>query len=387
MKNFITISCLLALFGGCGSVKDGFVVKEWSNNMRELGVYPVFPPREDLYVGDIYVTYEGTSNPNSARSSEFQTLGLQLASLDLTIALKAHYAARPEFPASSASAPANLGVFYPPSTQVRLKTVAFPFFLRATATGADIGALVPIDALPLKAGLGLNSVKSASVSVSSAESYSLPWMQIANALVDSEGKFAISGPGHGPNSAETLALLKGVAFSEGEKVPASVDVVVISEVFYARSFDVTMHMSNDFALSAAGSLPSTAEFGAAAASAAATAASNAAANSSASPASAAASAAQAAIAAAGIASAESAKLQVLQDRAKNLAPLTPGISVGVTQSATGDIGLRRAYDRPIAIGYRGVRLRVDLVSGKIIALKPGDVALFKNNVSTDRTKN
>ncbi len=276
MRNLASISLVALAACGCNAVKEGFVVQEWSKNMRELGVYPVFPPREDLYVGDVFVSSHHEVAPADTSSTGLQPLGLHFASIDLTSSLNAHYAARPNFPASSASAPASKSIFDPPARQDRLKMVAFPFFLQATATGAEIGALIPVDALPWKAGLGLNSVKSASVTVSSAESYAAPWAVISRSVVDKEGKFAVSLPSAAASSPETLALLKGVAVSSDGQMPKYIDVTVVSEVFYARSFDVTMHLSSDAALSVAGSFPSAAESAASAATAAAASASQAA---------------------------------------------------------------------------------------------------------------
>src|SRR5881227_889309 len=32
----------------------GHVYREWSDRMAEMGIFPVFPPREDIVVGDVY---------------------------------------------------------------------------------------------------------------------------------------------------------------------------------------------------------------------------------------------------------------------------------------------------------------------------------------------
>ena len=34
----------------------GYVQQKWSKNLRQLGIVPVFPPREDFFVGDIYAS-------------------------------------------------------------------------------------------------------------------------------------------------------------------------------------------------------------------------------------------------------------------------------------------------------------------------------------------
>ncbi len=383
MSKLTFLACLVAICAGCSSVKEGSVVTEWSKSMRELGVYPVFPPREDLYVGDVFVTYEATQLPATADASPYRTLGLHFASIDLGKALKAHYATRPDFPASSATPANGKAVFEPPAQQLRLKSVAFPFFLQATATGAEVGALVPVDALQWKAGLGLNSVKSASVSVSSAESYSLPWILLADALMDANGNLAVSGPGHDPKAEETLGLLRGLAISTGVGQATHIDITVISEVFYARSFDVTLHMNSNAALSLGTNLPGTTEAkgdGASPASPASQASGT-------SPGGAAVGNSTSVTNAAGLAAAEVEKLRTLQDQAKGHAPTAPGVSVGVTNSSSGDIGLRRTYDKPIAIGYRGVKFRVDLATGKPVRLIPSDVALFTKEQTTERKKN
>src|SRR5688500_5484548 len=55
------VGLLLALsagLAGCrpkpGTHDPGYVAKEWSMTMREFGIVPVFPPREDVQVGDVY---------------------------------------------------------------------------------------------------------------------------------------------------------------------------------------------------------------------------------------------------------------------------------------------------------------------------------------------
>ena len=47
---------LIALFAcGCSTFHTGDVYREWTSRMGELGIYPVFPPREDISVGDAYL--------------------------------------------------------------------------------------------------------------------------------------------------------------------------------------------------------------------------------------------------------------------------------------------------------------------------------------------
>jgi hypothetical protein len=372
MRRKIVAACALALCGCASPIKSGFVADQWTSNMEELGIYPVFPPREDFYVGDVYVTYDptqaaapavGASPPTGAPKSKLPMLGVYFARLDVAQKLKAQYAARPEFGASGATA----SIFDAPPVQTRLKTVAFPYFFKATATGADIGAFVPVDGLPLKAGLSYDSIKSASVTVSAAESYALPWTDVASEVLDANGRLIV---GNRVDAAQALDRARQlVNFHPDAGGAGFVDITVITEVFYARSFDVTFHLATSAAANLATSLPATP--GAPAADAApstgapATAATgNAAA--AASPAASAASAPQASDVAAAI----KAQADDAQARAAGMAPAAPGVSVGFVKSQGGDVGLRSTYAHPIAIGYRGVRYRMDLTKGTLVVIPP-----------------
>jgi hypothetical protein len=52
-KRLATLLLAGAVVLGC-SPDRGYVQREWSTTLRELGVVPVFPPREDVFVGDVY---------------------------------------------------------------------------------------------------------------------------------------------------------------------------------------------------------------------------------------------------------------------------------------------------------------------------------------------
>ena len=53
----VLLVCVLIVWSsGCDKEKRGLVARQWSLAFRELQVVPVFPPREDVRVGDIYVT-------------------------------------------------------------------------------------------------------------------------------------------------------------------------------------------------------------------------------------------------------------------------------------------------------------------------------------------
>jgi hypothetical protein len=120
---FVLASVLLA--GGCCGSKDrGYVQREWSLTLRELGIVPVFPPREDVVVGDMYAY---TENPDGQRARKLLEtcwkkldenerdarllLGMspRLARLDVQAALLAEYEATLSAPATPADYNSILG--------------------------------------------------------------------------------------------------------------------------------------------------------------------------------------------------------------------------------------------------------------------------------------
>lgn len=61
-RTLIAIPTFLSILGGAGcSIAPGHVQREWSASMRELGVFPLYPPREDVFIGDVFLTPEYTA--------------------------------------------------------------------------------------------------------------------------------------------------------------------------------------------------------------------------------------------------------------------------------------------------------------------------------------
>ena len=69
MRPFIRISMLLTVIVllGCKSNELEFVEvqKEWATMFRQLGIVPIYPPREDYFVGDVYASSYDPHDPES----------------------------------------------------------------------------------------------------------------------------------------------------------------------------------------------------------------------------------------------------------------------------------------------------------------------------------
>ncbi|MBL8876119.1 MAG: hypothetical protein JNM86_10025 [Phycisphaerae bacterium] len=100
---------------GCASDR-GYVQRQWSGTFRELGIVPIFPPREDVYVGDVYATAYDPEDIRiqnlmdkkySAMTQNERALRLQigvsppLARLNLNCEAYQTYANTPSWPATT----------------------------------------------------------------------------------------------------------------------------------------------------------------------------------------------------------------------------------------------------------------------------------------------
>ena len=374
---YCVVLCAFALtLSGCSTAptSPGFVAKSWSDNFKELRIIPVFPPREDVQVGDIYAIAVDEPDKETAFVDAFGNpiLGVWVDSLDLKSSLDTFYTGRPEFPqtpnAATSGANAN-GVggpfeeasgtkIFSGGTTNRLRSVGFPGFLAARVTGVEIGALVPAEILETKAGLSVRNARAATVSVPYAESYGLPAAKVIT---------------HWQGNKPRLFTEKAVSedwFLYFGKVPKYVDVTIVTEVFYARTFDVALESSSDsgFTLSTPLTGEKDKDYQKALEDAKAKKeASDEAAGASTSekPAK---SAATESFSSTGTKSGDlttalEGRLSAIEaslSRAKGMVTKYPGFAVQVFDSNRGDVALRRTFTRPIAIGYRGLRLRYEV---------------------------
>src|SRR5882757_9909008 len=53
----VAIVTALVVAGCCSNqhpFSSGQVYRQWSSSMSQMGIFPVYPPREDIVVGDVY---------------------------------------------------------------------------------------------------------------------------------------------------------------------------------------------------------------------------------------------------------------------------------------------------------------------------------------------
>lgn len=199
---------LLPFLAGCG-VEPGFVAREWSKTIRHYNMMPVFAPREDVQIGDIFLL-PGTPADLDRQVMEgksFLSMSVLADSVDLAPHLHAFQKTRFQFPridgpsgyvgdggtagnGGAVKVPATCGeerapcdLFGTPPTAIRsLRQVALPDVVVASFTGAEARALLPAAAFAAAGGAAYQNVESVSLKIAAAESYALPAMSVVNAL-------------------------------------------------------------------------------------------------------------------------------------------------------------------------------------------------------------
>lgn len=163
---------------------------QWGDRFRAYEIWPVFPPREDLQVGDLYISCRASDTPVPRQWNSWLQAGRaqpkrppmsgRIARIDaVREALKASYATSIVMPAATqandktGNLPSSTGFMDGTGDQTRLRNVSLPEFFSATLTKAEGSALVPAGVVLAGIGLASEDITSVSVSVPSAGSYGL----------------------------------------------------------------------------------------------------------------------------------------------------------------------------------------------------------------------
>lgn len=190
---------VLSVAAGC-SVERGFAAREWAQTVREYNITPVFPLREDVQIGDIFLLPDSPDELDRkvAAGDGFLAITTLHDSVDLSAWIKAHQDRRFSFPSIGGSSdfgsttdsslvkvPACSGAgcnAFAASDASRLRQVAFPDLELATFTGVEAQAIVPTAAFAGAAGFAYEAVDRVTLKVPAAESYGVPAAVVVNRL-------------------------------------------------------------------------------------------------------------------------------------------------------------------------------------------------------------
>jgi hypothetical protein len=253
---FLALFTLLVLAGTYPAAKTekGYVMKEWCSQMRELGIVPIFPPREDVQVGDIYVYPYDPSDSEIEKlvGSNYSPIGMsprwaQLEELSREVSIE--YAKRIEFAKCNNTSPGLPTPYHAASDASsslpsinRLRLVAFPEFMSVTFSEGQLSALIPVEAITAALGVGWSDEKSITVKIPSAESYAVNACAIFDHLLDPlyngcklKNQYSTGLPFINNWYANYLSPSQ-----QKNKSTDSLWVIVITEIFYTRSVEVSI---------------------------------------------------------------------------------------------------------------------------------------------------
>lgn len=227
----------LVLLGCTNNPSKGELSKQWSSQLRQYNIVAVFPPREDVQVGDIYLTCGG---------NETELLPTKVATAPgMKEALQNYYEERVTLPDGSLSSKADIlslpnGAPFEKTTDAitRARNVSFPEFFTLSVSGVDAGAVIPLPSVLAGIGLSSENIASTTLSISAAESYGLP-MGIVMQKISTLDKEQLRYMAIQQRNMESRCL--------GHGIP---QLTAVLEVYAARAIDIRMNLTEKAAYSA-----------------------------------------------------------------------------------------------------------------------------------------
>lgn len=379
LRKLVVLASGLFIFA-CAAAKPGEVQRAWVSTLREMGIHPVFPPREDVQVGDIYLRRLGPASFVENPSSGFVPIDLWVSSIPNTRDLLEQFQeTRIAFPdsqnASESGQTASLArmtgrgledlaahghdSLFDFRDPTRTRQVAFPDFTSFSISGGNLQALVPIQALSLAFGSSWENQQQVNVKIPVAESYGLPARSALQSVLqlNPSGSYTLhSGLQLNPAFLQLMYrqnqswLLNNPDLSSEQKDAAArerlVYLDVILEVYMTRSLEISISRAATGGARADLSSPGISNDGEVK-----------------SPATTQESEAGAV-----------ARANKLNERLHEVDDLSSvGGAVQFTAVSDHSISMRRNYQRPIALGFRSVILAVDPRTGEVrgVAAKSG----------------
>ena len=207
----VSMTVLLAIASGCdmlpvtrSQATPEAVATPWEQTLRDVGYVSVWPPREDVRVGDFYVfpvnpEASFRNDPTDARSREILAT-TRWGSLSMISELQAEYQNRPSWPRTSdiylqtgdaterrewhESVDTDRSISGPGETTRRLRLVALNAIPTITYSQGDLNALIPVEVFNIVKGTAWGDPTAIMIKPGPAEGYSIPLSQVVQRLLD-----------------------------------------------------------------------------------------------------------------------------------------------------------------------------------------------------------
>ncbi|MBR0954578.1 hypothetical protein [Bradyrhizobium canariense] len=263
---FAAASSLLLAWLGTGPSNTN-VIEEWNATISKLGIDPVFPPEEDVAVGDIYAVLDDSENGQPSRTA-LALRSIKLTHQDLTADLDKAYRQSYLFPNTKPrptdqtrpwdQEPNAEGILSHPEKRTTLPIAAFPGFTIKQQSGFSGGLLGWLSTT-----FGFKSDSGIELNIPVAETYGIPSIEAVGELE----KFCSDR--NDPNRCTDETLRRHLAFvtprafdlkPKDSNDPSTVDaggasssssnpyryplqVVLVNRVYLARYIDQSTHRS------------------------------------------------------------------------------------------------------------------------------------------------
>lgn len=244
------------------------VARQWHQTIRQLGIEPVYPPQEDIAVGDIFLIVTGVRDDEGfeVTDSPLARRAVKLWRKDLAEALEKLYEASFTFPRTT-ERPIEAGWEHEPSPNIFAKNgkrkhmplVLFPELTVETTRSASAGSGWSLGGFGGGFGADGAGDRKTEIRISGAETYGVPYLIASGALREfcdhHTWKFYCTEAG-----ARTAlsSLIGDLAFEEvpdPKKPNAKVyrvgaEIMLVKRVYLTRSIETVDHENRQFGVAA-----------------------------------------------------------------------------------------------------------------------------------------
>jgi len=245
-------------WAGSGEQPKLSVAKQWNEAIQKLGFEPLYPPVEDIQVGDVFAMITDDAVSDSATDEPFAGRSIKLLHLDMTKEIEDAYRVVYQFPSTN-SRPEQDGqvwpqaistdsLFKPPATRTALPLVLFPRFTITNVKGASGSASTMSQLLNGTFGADAHSTETVEVRFSATETYGIPAVPAELRLIDFCDDAATKSFCSEQGLRKQLSILIGKRIDDKvkdrktgvERPRFSVELALVSRVFLARSIQTSI---------------------------------------------------------------------------------------------------------------------------------------------------
>ncbi|HIE9100997.1 TPA: hypothetical protein ACXP61_003533 [Klebsiella pneumoniae] len=260
----ITIPLLfVVIVTGCAETQEpGIVAQEWAKNTRQLNIFPLFPPRERFYPGDVYIFPFISPKMVDKVPTKFYTIKpIRFTRFDVSDLLEQEQAI-PTMPETKewetlGNAQSRIGAFvsYPSAESRQNGIIAFPGYSFASVSDVSLGLGTVTSAIAQKLSFASSSRRNITFSIPYAEVISLDF----SSSMDKFLLYKSTVDGYETSKLQYLKkrmelLIDNLLDGANNKYGITPGIVFVTDVYYARSINVTITSADGFSASESASL-------------------------------------------------------------------------------------------------------------------------------------